>query len=195
MLEELANKPDISAFLREERRHAKRDAAARRNASQAPDGADASQVEDSQAIVAEIRDTIMANVREKYGPVETEGEGDNDDESEELLLSPDDSMMILTGANASGKSVYLKATALIVYMVGAPSRMKPSNRTKAELVLFIPPGSHRKLRSRRESHHRTHRQDHDASHYQRELQQSRWALSLRCLARRDILGAKEVCPS
>lgn len=61
----------------------------------------------------------------------------DEEEEEEALLSPDDSILILTGANASGgrradrcirnyadaqiltgKSVFLKTVALIVYMAG-----------------------------------------------------------------------------
>lgn len=45
-------------------------------------------------------------------------EGDEEEYSD--LLSPDDSILILTGANASGKSVFLKTVALIVYMVRRP---------------------------------------------------------------------------
>jgi predicted ATPase len=50
-------------------------------------------------------------------------EGENNDmqpeeeEEEEDLLSPDDSVAVLTGANGSGKSVFLKMVAIIVYMV------------------------------------------------------------------------------
>lgn len=50
-------------------------------------------------------------------------EGENNDmqpdqdEEEEHLLSPDDSVAVLTGANGSGKSVFLKMVAIIVYMV------------------------------------------------------------------------------
>jgi len=42
-------------------------------------------------------------------------EGEEEEYSD--LLSPDDSILILTGANASGKSVFLKTVAIIVYMV------------------------------------------------------------------------------
>lgn len=42
-----------------------------------------------------------------------------EDEEDEDLLSPDDSVAVLTGANGSGKSVFLKMVAIIVYMVSS----------------------------------------------------------------------------
>lgn len=48
-------------------------------------------------------------------------EQDEEEEEYEDRLSPDDSILILTGANASGKSVYLKTVALIIFMVSHQS--------------------------------------------------------------------------
>jgi hypothetical protein len=55
-------------------------------------------------------------------PVEDEDDDDDDLETE-TLLSPDDSILILTGANASGKSVFLKSVAILVYMVSSAIRL------------------------------------------------------------------------
>lgn len=49
--------------------------------------------------------------------VDDDGMEDENAQEEESLLSPDDSLLILTGANASGKSVFLKSVAIIVFMV------------------------------------------------------------------------------
>lgn len=59
------------------------------------------------------------------------------------LLSPDDSILILTGANASGKSVFLKTVAIIVYMVSI-SRLEMEGKL---LTSSSCSGSHRMLRS------------------------------------------------
>ena len=54
---------------------------------------------------------------ELYGAENDDMQAEDDEEEEEDLLSPDDSVAVLTGANGSGKSVFLKMVALIVYMV------------------------------------------------------------------------------
>lgn len=89
-LDRITSKPDVSSILRRERKlEARRQAAA--DASDATD-ADLDDANDS------------------------EGEDDAEDSEDEHLLSPDDSILVLTGANASGKSVFLKMVAIIVYM-------------------------------------------------------------------------------
>ena len=54
-------------------------------------------------------------LKEDSEPKKTEEEEEEEDQGS--LLSPDDSILILTGANASGKSVFLKTVAIIIYMV------------------------------------------------------------------------------
>lgn len=89
-LDRITSKPDVSSILRRERNlEAKRRAAA--------DASDATEA-----------DMNHAN--------DTQGEDDDEDSEDEHLLSPDDSILVLTGANASGKSVFLKMVAIIVYM-------------------------------------------------------------------------------
>ena len=54
---------------------------------------------------------------EVYEGQNNDMQAEENDEEEEDLLSPDDSVAVLTGANGSGKSVFLKMVAIIVYMV------------------------------------------------------------------------------
>lgn len=66
--------------------------------------------------------TKFVNVKMEDGSMKSvevadDGMEDESDEGEESLLSPDDSVLILTGANASGKSVFSKSVAIIVFMV------------------------------------------------------------------------------
>jgi AAA15 family ATPase/GTPase len=78
-------------------------------------------------------------------------EGEEEEYSD--LLSPDDSILILTGANASGKSVFLKTVAIIVYMVRlSPAFLLFLLGIYADQMIFVL-GSHRMLRPRWRSHH------------------------------------------
>ena len=49
-------------------------------------------------------------------PKKSDQQGDNSSETDDDALDGEHSVMVLTGTNASGKSVYGKAVALIVYM-------------------------------------------------------------------------------
>lgn len=117
-LEEIQNKPDPKA-LREAARAAEK--------MEAINSAIANGVarEDAVALAEELMNTKykkkIVTIKTEEGETKTieleEAQDEEDDEMEEDLLSPDDSVLILTGANASGKSVFLKTVAIIVYMV------------------------------------------------------------------------------
>lgn len=100
-LEELESKPDIGAYKRAEQK-------AERVAQQAAN-----------------KKRLMKDTKFVIQDDGTVYEDSESSQEEENLLSPDDSMLILTGANASGKSVFLKTVALIVYIVrgGTPTPM------------------------------------------------------------------------
>jgi cytoskeletal protein RodZ len=115
-LEEIQNKPDAKA-LKAATRAAER--------SEAVNSAIANGVprEEAENMADELMKTKtkFVNVKMEDGTVKAVEVDDDEDveeqEEEETLLSPDDSVLILTGANASGKSVFLKSVAIIVYMV------------------------------------------------------------------------------
>lgn len=114
-LEEIQNKPDPKT-LKEAVRAAERleaiNSAVANGVSQ----------EDAEAMADELlkKKSKTVTIKTEDGETKTiqiEEEEVDASEMEEDLLSPDDSILILTGANASGKSVFLKTVAIIVYMV------------------------------------------------------------------------------
>lgn len=113
-LEEIQNKPDPRA-LRAAMRAAERLEAIN---SAMSNGVPRDQAEN---MADELMKTKVKVVNVKREDGSTEAVEMDEDEAEEReaedLLSPDDSVLILTGANASGKSVFLKSVAIIVYMV------------------------------------------------------------------------------
>ena len=92
MLEKMEEKPSVMAKVQAERQE---------------------QMQDASSMSAELTEHT------KSDKVVTSEETEESEEAEyqRLLLSPDDSILILTGANASGKSVFLKTVAMIVFMV------------------------------------------------------------------------------
>lgn len=84
------------------------------------------------------RPTKSVKVKREDGTVETVTvPAEEEDEENEDLLSPDDSIIILTGANASGKSVFLKMVAIIVYMVRYICSIEQIRRAFIYLIRFI----------------------------------------------------------
>lgn len=123
-LEEIQNKPDAKALKAATRAAERLEAVNSAIANGVPR-------EEAENMADELikTKTKFVNVKMEDGTVKAvevddNDEGDQEQEEEESLLSPDDSVLILTGANASGKSVFLKSVAIIVYMVRCFLRSK-----------------------------------------------------------------------
>lgn len=145
-LEQLQNKPDVGAYKRAEMRAARLAARARDRACEARESKKVDRKDDIEG------DSDGQQEEDASRDDQENGEAwEEDVDEEESLLSPDDSILILTGANASGKSVFLKTVALIVYMVrNSQTRLHMINITDTENYT----GTHRLLCSGQESYRR-----------------------------------------
>lgn len=137
-LEEIQNKPD-SKTLKAARLAAEREEAIASAMANGVSRADAEAVADELGKKKARQMTIKTEDGETK-IVMLDGDGNavmKEDEEAEALLSPDESILILTGANASGKSVFLKSVAIIVYMVSTRCQEAMNSRTSVDLMSCV----------------------------------------------------------